>query len=81
LFGQMLAEQSAALTWLASRRDVDAGRIGMTGISMGATLSYFLAAIDARVAATAHLCCYADFATLVETGDLATTSLKPRRRT
>lgn len=68
LFGQMLAEQSAALTWLASRRDVDAGRIGMTGISMGATLSYFLAAIDARVAATAHLCCFADFATLFETG-------------
>ncbi|WP_455873955.1 alpha/beta hydrolase family protein [Rhizobium yanglingense] len=68
LFGQMLGEQSAALTWLAARSDVDAGRIGMTGISMGATLSYFLAAIDARLAAVAHLCCYADFATLVETG-------------
>lgn len=68
LFGQMLGEQSAALTWLASRIDVDADRIGMTGISMGATLTYFLAAIDSRVAAAAHLCCYADFATLVETG-------------
>lgn len=68
LFGQMLAEQQAALTWLSSRDDVDANRIGMTGISMGATLSYFLAALDARIAATAHLCCYADFASLVETG-------------
>lgn len=68
LFGQMLDEQSAALSWMASRPDVDAGRIGMTGISMGATLSYFLAAIDKRLAAAAHLCCYADFATLIETG-------------
>ena len=68
LFGQMLGEQSAALTWLAARSDVDADRIGMTGMSMGATLTYFLAAIDSRVAVAAHLCCYADFATLVETG-------------
>lgn len=68
LFGQMLGEQAAALTWLAARADVDPTRIGMTGISMGATLTYYLAAIDTRIAAAAHLCCYADFATLVETG-------------
>ena len=68
LFGQMLGDQSAALTWLASRIDVDGDRIGMTGMSMGATLTYFLAAIDSRVAVAAHLCCYADFATLIETG-------------
>jgi dienelactone hydrolase len=68
LFGQMLGEQAAALTWLAARADVDPTRIGMTGISMGATLTYFLAAIDPRITAAAHLCCYADFATLIETG-------------
>ena len=68
LFGQMLGEQAAALTWLAARPDVDPARIGMTGLSMGATLGYFLAALDPRIAAVAHLCCYADFATLVETG-------------
>lgn len=68
LFGQMLGEQAAALSWLAVRPDVDPTRIGMTGISMGATLTYFLAAIDTRITAAAHLCCYADFATLVETG-------------
>ena len=67
LFGQMLGEQAAALTWLAARPDVDQARIGMVGISMGATLAYFLAALDPRVAAVAHLCCYADFTTLVET--------------
>lgn len=68
LFGQMLGEQSATLTWLQSRGDVDVDRIGMTGVSMGATLTYFLAAIDSRVRAAAHLCSYADFATLVTTG-------------
>lgn len=68
LFGQMVSEQAAALSWLAARPDVDPARIGVTGLSMGATLAYFLAAVDHRVKATAHLCCYADFATLVETG-------------
>ena len=48
LFGQMLGEQAAALTWLAARPDVDQARIGMVGISMGATLAYFLAALDPR---------------------------------
>ena len=68
LFGQMLGEQAGALSWLADRPDVDPRRIGTTGISMGATLSYFRAALEVRVAATAHLCCYADFAALVEKG-------------
>ena len=68
LFGRMLSEQRGALAFLASRSDVDADRIAMTGISMGATLAYFLAAVDTRIAAIAHLCCYADFAALVESG-------------
>jgi dienelactone hydrolase len=68
LFGQMLSEQAAVATYLATRADVDARRIGMYGISMGATLAYWLAAVDERIAAIAHLCCYADFATLIELG-------------
>jgi dienelactone hydrolase len=68
LFGQMVSEQAAALSWLATRPEVDPARIGATGISMGATLAYFLAAVDPRVKAAAHLCCYADFAALVRTG-------------
>jgi hypothetical protein len=38
------------------------------GISMGATLSFWLAALDPRIRAIAHLCCLADLAMLVETG-------------
>jgi hypothetical protein len=68
LIGQMLSEQSAALTYLASRDDVDPDRIAAFGISLGATLAYWHAALDPRIRAVAHLCCYADYATLVELG-------------
>src|SRR5204863_8554384 len=68
LIGQMVSEQSAALTYLLSRSDVDPARIGAFGISLGSTLTYWHAALDSRIRAIAHLCCYADYATLVELG-------------
>jgi dienelactone hydrolase len=68
LAGQMLGELHAAVGWLAARDDVDPGRIGSFGLSMGATFAIWLAAVDVRLAFLAHECCYADFATLVETG-------------
>ena len=66
--GQMLGELDAALEWLAARDDIIADRIGVFGISMGATLGYWLASVEPRVACVAHLCAYADFGTLIETG-------------
>ncbi len=68
LLGRMLCEEAAALSYLASRPDVDASRIGALGISMGSTLSYFHAALDERIAAVAHLCCFADQRTMIELG-------------
>lgn len=68
LAGQMVGEQASALDWLLSRVDVDAGRTGAFGISMGATLAYWLASVDPRIAAVAHLCAYADLETLIGTG-------------
>lgn len=68
LFGQMLSDHAAALTYLAGRADVDPTRIGAFGISMGCVLSYWLAAMDERIAAVAHLCCFADFRTMIELG-------------
>lgn len=68
LFGQMLSDHSAALTYLAGRDDVDASRIGAFGISMGCVLSYWLAALDTRISAVAHLCCFADFRTMIALG-------------
>jgi dienelactone hydrolase len=68
LFGQMLSDHAAALSYLASRADVDPARIGAFGISMGCTLSYWLAAMDNRLKAVAHLCCFADQRTMIELG-------------
>lgn len=68
LFGRMVAELGAVLGWLSSRSDVDPRRIGTLGLSMGATLSWWLAALDERVACVAELCCLADLGTLVDTG-------------
>lgn len=68
LFGQMLSDQAAALTYLAARADVDANRIGAFGMSMGCTLSYWLAAMDPRLKAVAQLCCFADQRTMIELG-------------
>jgi dienelactone hydrolase len=68
LFGDMLSDQAAALTYLASRTDVDKSRIAAFGLSMGSMLSYWLAAVEPRIAAVAHLCCFADFASMVATG-------------
>lgn len=68
LLGKMLCDEAAALTYLASRPDVDASRIGALGMSMGSTLSYFHAALDERIAAVAHLCCFADQRTMIALG-------------
>jgi dienelactone hydrolase len=68
LAGQMLGENAAALDWLAAQDWVRADRIGVFGISMGATLGYWLAAADPRVAVLAHQCCLADFDTMTASG-------------
>jgi dienelactone hydrolase len=68
LAGQMLGENAAALDWLAAQDWVRADRIGVFGISMGATLGYWLAAVEPRVAVLAHQCCLADFGAMVASG-------------
>ena len=68
LICDMLADHQSALTWLLARDDVDHTRVGAFGMSMGCTLSYWLAAVDERITAVAHLCCFADLRTMIETG-------------
>ena len=68
LFGVMLAELTAALDLLETIDGVNPDRIGVFGLSMGATLAFWLGALEPRLKAIAHLCCFGDLATLVEQG-------------
>lgn len=65
LFGEMLNDLAGSLDLLAGLPGVDGARIGTFGISMGATLAFWLAALDRRITCLAHLCCFADLAELV----------------
>jgi acetyl esterase/lipase len=68
LMGDMLAELSQALDWLVGRPEIDAGRVATLGLSMGGTHAYWLAALDPRIAAAAHLCVFSDIAPLIAQG-------------
>jgi dienelactone hydrolase len=68
LFGAMLAELEALVSSLPRIAGTDPVRMGVMGLSMGATLAFWLAALDPRLRAAAHLCCFADLAALIETG-------------
>ncbi|MEX0969398.1 MAG: dienelactone hydrolase family protein [Paracoccaceae bacterium] len=68
LFGTMLGEQAAAISFLAAQPMVQAGRIGAMGFSMGSTLAWWLAALDERILAASAMCSFADLGSLVGLG-------------
>lgn len=67
LFGMMMFDELRALDYLASRAEVDPKRLGATGMSMGATKAWWLAALDSRVRLTLDFCCLTDFDELIRT--------------
>lgn len=56
-----------SLDYLASRNDIDAKRLGVTGCSGGGTLSSYLMALDERVACAAPSCYLTSFPRLLAT--------------
>jgi len=46
-----------ALDYLCSRPEVDTARVGVTGISMGATRTWWVMALDERLKAGVAVCC------------------------
>lgn len=65
LFGQMVDDQLLALDWLAAQPMIDPRRIATLGVSMGAALAMWTAAMDPRVAAVVQLCMLADIGPLI----------------
>lgn len=70
LWGMFVRDDRIALDYLAARPEVDAGRIGATGMSMGSTRAWWLAALDERVAATVGVACLTRYENLINHGEL-----------
>jgi dienelactone hydrolase len=70
LWGMMLRDQQCLIDYLQTRPEVDKERIGATGMSMGCTGSWWLAAIDERVKAVVGVCCFTRFTELLAHGNL-----------
>jgi len=56
--------------FLCSRPEVDKTRIGATGMSLGSTRSYWLAAVDERVACTVATACQTRYENLIKHGTM-----------
>ena len=67
LWGMMMFDEYRALSYLASRPEVDPKRLGATGMSMGSTKTWWLAALDPRVRLAIDICCLTDFDSLIAT--------------
>ena len=70
VWGVFVRDDRIALDYLASRPEVDTKRIGATGMSMGSTRAWWLAAVDDRVAATVGVACLTRYQNLIAHGNL-----------
>ncbi len=70
LFGMMLFDEMRALDYLLSRPEADSSRVGVFGLSMGATKAWWLSALDTRITTCLDLCCMTDFDELIKANNL-----------
>ncbi len=70
LWGMMMFDELRALDYLAGRPEVDPRRLGVLGMSMGATKAWWLAALDTRVRLCMDVCCLTDFEELIRAHNL-----------
>ena len=70
LWGMMLRDEQCLIDYLETRPEVDKERIAATGMSMGCTRSWWLAAIDDRVKAIVGVACFTRYTELIAHGNL-----------
>ncbi|HEV3384945.1 MAG TPA: alpha/beta hydrolase family protein [Gemmata sp.] len=70
LWGMFVRDDQVALDYLCTRPEVDVKRIGATGMSMGSTRSWWLAAIDDRIACAVGVACLTRYENLLKHGQL-----------
>ncbi len=70
LWGMIVRDDLMALDYLCSRPEVDASRIGVTGISMGSTRAWWVTAMDDRPRAAVCVACMTRYEELIRAGML-----------
>jgi len=70
LWGMMVRDDLLALDYLCSRPEVDPSRIGITGISMGSTRTWWAMALDERLRVGVGVCCLTRYQNLIEQAGL-----------
>jgi len=70
LWGMMMWDEFQAVSYLAGRAEVDPNRLGVFGLSMGATKAWWLAALDPRLKLCIDLCCLTDYEELIKINNL-----------
>jgi dipeptidyl aminopeptidase/acylaminoacyl peptidase len=71
LWGMILRDDLMALDYLMSRPEVDRNRVGVTGMSMGATRSWWLMALDERLRTGVAVACLTHYQSLLQQQGLA----------
>jgi dienelactone hydrolase len=66
LWAMMVRDDQMAIDYLFSRREVDKSRVAVTGISMGATRSWWLMALDERIKTGVAVGCLTRYQDLIE---------------
>jgi dipeptidyl aminopeptidase/acylaminoacyl peptidase len=66
LWGMMLRDDLMAFDYLASRPELDKQRVGVTGMSMGATRSWWLMALNERIKTGVAVACLTRYQNLIE---------------
>jgi dienelactone hydrolase len=69
-WGMLIRDDLIALDYLVSRPEVDPERIGVTGMSMGATRSWWLMALDERIKTGVAIACLTRYQSLIEHGSI-----------
>ncbi|MDO8544774.1 MAG: alpha/beta hydrolase family protein [Opitutaceae bacterium] len=68
LWGMQVRDEQCLLDYLVTRPDINPDQIGASGMSMGSTRSWWLAAVDDRIKAIVGVVCFTRYTELIEHG-------------
>ena len=74
-WGMLLRDDRMALDYLLARPEIDPARVGVTGISMGSTRTWWLLALDERLRTGVGVACLTRYRDLIAAGGLAEHSI------